>query len=131
MNFRIDYGAVLLFGFAVLGCSEATNPPFRASSQPAAIAVFNAAGAPIVEFSVPDMMCEEGCATTVRDILSHHPGVKDVRVDFEAKKATVAIEEDDFDPQQAIAALIDKGFDHSILVTDVAAKPQAAGEAAD
>jgi copper chaperone CopZ len=78
--------------------------------------VFNVASAPIVEFNVPDMMCEEGCAATVTEILSGQPGVTDVRVNFEAKKATVAIEEGRFNQQQALAALIDKGFDNSALV---------------
>jgi copper chaperone CopZ len=68
-----------------------------------------------VEFAVPDMMCEEGCAATVTEILSRQPGVTDVRVEFEAKKATVAIEEGRFDPQLALAALVDKGFENSTL----------------
>ena len=76
---------------------------------------FNAAGAPTVEFNLPDMMCEDGCAWTVKDILSKQPGANEVRVDFEAKTATVAIEERKFDSQLALAELVDKGFDNSTL----------------
>ena len=41
------------------------------------------------------MMCEEGCAATVKDILENQPGVQDVRVNFDAKTATVAVDEDE------------------------------------
>jgi copper chaperone CopZ len=79
-------------------------------------AVLNAAHGPSVEFSLPDMMCEDGCAQAVEEILAGQPGAKEVRVDFEGKTATVAIEAGVFDSQQALAALIDKGFDNSKLV---------------
>ena len=81
-------------------------------------AAFNPTGAPTVEFTVPDMMCEEGCAAAVKEILSEQPGAKDVRVDFEAKLATVAIEMDKFDSKLAIAELVDKGFANSQLKTN-------------
>jgi copper chaperone CopZ len=84
----------------------------RESTTPIA---FAAAGAPTVEFNLPDMMCEDGCAWTVKDILSKQPGAKHVRVDFEAKTATVAVEEGKFDSQLAIAELVDKGFGNSQL----------------
>jgi copper chaperone CopZ len=91
--------------------------------------VFNPAGAPIVQFSVPDMMCPESCAVKTKEILSKVPGAKDVIVDFETKTATVAIDEAKFDADVAIAALVDHGFDHSALKGDAAdapAKPHAA-----
>jgi copper chaperone CopZ len=86
---------------------------------------FNAAGAPTVEFNLPDMMCEDGCAWTVNDILSKQPGAKDVHVDFEAKTATVAIETGTFDSQSALAELVDKGFDNSALKSQ---EPEASAE---
>lgn len=103
---------------ALVGCTQTDI------STPVA---FDATSTPSVAFSLPDMMCEEGCAATVKEILSRQPGVKEVQVDFDAKKATVAIEEGRFDAQQAIAALVDKGFDHSALVNDgTVVKPQSA-----
>ena len=89
-------------------------------------AVFNVAGAPTVEFSVPDMMCPEGCGEATKAILSEQPGAKEVLVDFDAKTATVAIEDGKFDAAQALAALVDHGFDHSTLKDEAGAKPQAA-----
>jgi copper chaperone CopZ len=78
-------------------------------------ASFNTAGAPTVEFSVPDMMCPEGCGVKVKEILSEQPGAKEVLVDFNSKTATVAIDEGKFDSQQAIAALVDHSFNNSAL----------------
>jgi copper chaperone CopZ len=100
---------------ALVGCvqSEPSTPLVTAATNPA----FDAARAPTVEFSVPDMMCEDGCAQVVAGILERQPGVKEVRVDFQGKTATVGIDEKAFDSQQALAALIDKGFDHSKLAT--------------
>jgi len=92
---------------------------------------FNAAGAPTVEFAVPDMMCEDGCVPAVKKILAQQPGAQDVAVDFEGKTATVAIDEGAFSADLAIAELVDRGFDHSRLVGDEpTAAPQSA-EAAD
>jgi copper chaperone CopZ len=89
------------------------------SSTPAA---FNAARAPTVEFALPDMMCEDGCAQAVADILERQPGVTEVKVHFEEKTATVAIDEGSFDSQQALAALVDKGFENSTLNSDIEVK---------
>lgn len=80
-----------------------------------AAAEFNPTGAPTVAFSVPDMMCEEGCAAAVKEILAEQPGTKDVFVDFEAKTATVAIDGEEFDSKLAVAELVDKGFMNSTL----------------
>jgi hypothetical protein len=38
-----------------------------------------------------------------------------VIVDFDSKTATVAVEEGKFDSKQAIAALVDHGFEHAAL----------------
>jgi copper chaperone CopZ len=99
-----------------LALAELTSKGFNLKF--ATEAEFNPTGAPTVEFTVPDMMCEEGCAAAVKEILSKQRGAKDVRVDFEAKTATVAIEEGKFDSQLAIAELVDKGFDKSQLKGD-------------
>lgn len=105
MNSRLVGSIVLTMPILFWGCSESID----------------GSGSTIVRISVPDMMCEEGCAATVKGILSKQPGAKDVVVDFDAKLATVAVEEGTFDAQQALAALIDKGFDHSKLAAEGAA----------
>jgi len=99
------------------GCSEHSKPVAHTEKQLVATpTVFNAAGAPTVEFNVPDMMCAEGCGLKVKEILSAQPGAKEVLVNFDAKKATVAIGDDDkFDSHTALAALVDHQFNNSSL----------------
>jgi copper chaperone CopZ len=107
---------VVIAAAAVVGCAEQSNEPPQ----------FNLTGAPTVEFSVPDMMCPEGCGVEVKEILAKQPGAKDVLIDFEHKTAIVAVEKDRFDPDAAIAALADQMFPNSKLKGDSLAKPQAA-----
>lgn len=105
----------MLVGVLVIaGCNRqaAISPGATESTTQVA---FNLAGAPTVEFSVPDMMCAESCAVKTKEILSEQPGAKEVVVDFDSKTATVAIDEGAFDADAAIAALVDHGFDHSSL----------------
>lgn len=111
----------LVMGAAVLacgagGCNSATEstPP---QSVQATAAVFNVAGAPTVEFSVPDMMCADSCVPQVRKILAAQPGVKDVKVELATKTATVAVDKDKFDPSAAVAALVDVQFKKTALMT--------------
>lgn len=99
----------------LVGCSNKAIESTGTASKTVTPVAFNTAGAPTVEFSVPDMMCPEGCGVKTKEILSKQPGAKEVVVDFDAKTATVAIEEGTFDPQQAVAALVDHGFGQSQL----------------
>jgi copper chaperone CopZ len=101
---------------ALSGCAQRGGE--STASVPATAVAFNVDGAPTVEFNVPDMMCPTSCVAKTREILSQQPGAKDVLVDFETKTAIVAVEAGKFDADQAIAALVDHGFDHSTLKTD-------------
>lgn len=69
------------------------------------------------------MMCAEGCGAKVHEILTEQPGANSVRVDFESKAASVEGEPGVFDPQAAIDALVDHGFDNSTIVANPAAAP--------
>lgn len=77
-----------------------------------------------VAFSVPDMMCEVSCAPKVREILAAQPGVKDVQVELETKTATVTVDEEKFDADAAIAALVDVQFVNTTLAATPKAPPQ-------
>ena len=111
--------ALLLFA----GCKEAeekagdTADESSAEQVAATPAAFNVEGAPTVEFSVPDMMCEFSCAPKVREVLAAQPGVKDVQVELDAKRATVAVDEEKFDADAAIAALVDVQFVNTKLAS--------------
>jgi copper chaperone CopZ len=121
MTRSIPLIAVLVFA---TGCSQKTEQSGVNRSMTSVS--FNTAGAPTVEFSLPDMMCEDGCAVAVKDILEKQPGVQDVRVDFEAKTATVAIDDASFSSERTLAELVDKGFDNSQLKNDATASDEGA-----
>jgi copper chaperone CopZ len=127
----------------LMGCSKsATEEAGLSNSEAAAMvaeetkttpAVFNVEGAPTVTFSVPDMMCEQSCVPTVRETLAAQPGAKEVKVELETKTATVAVDQEKFDPQAAVTALVDLQFTETKLVTTDTAKtadgnsPESAG----
>ena len=121
MSLRLYCPAILILSIALSGCTQATNEATGISTESATPVVFNVSGAPTVEFSVPDMMCEASCAVKVREILSQQAGVKDVKVDFEHKLAVVAVDQDTFDADEAIAQLVDHQFTNS----SVMASPEA------
>ena len=122
----------------IAGCKEAADkagePAVESSEQVTATpAAFNVAGAPTVEFSVPDMMCEFSCAPKVREVLAAQEGVQDVQVDLEGKRATVAVDEAKFDADAAIAALVDVQFVNTKLASapEDAAASESASSATD
>jgi copper chaperone CopZ len=96
------------------GCSQSSQQTGDISKSTTPVS-FNAANAPTVEFSVPDMMCPEGCGAKVKEILAGQPGAKDVLVDFPAKTAKIAVDKDKFDAKKAVAALKDYQFKNSAL----------------
>jgi copper chaperone CopZ len=115
--------------FLAAGCSQSAEDPLLnvVVEEPAAEATpaaFNVEGAPTVAFSVPDMMCEHSCVPTVRETLANQPGVKDVKVDLEAKTATVAIDKEEFDADKAIADLKDRMFTNTQLVGETSESAQ-------
>jgi copper chaperone CopZ len=116
----------IFLGVAVMclvGCSEQAKqaPVASTAIKPAS---FNTEGAPTVEFTVPDMMCPEGCGEKVKEILSEQPGAKDVLVEFETKTVKVAVDKDKFDSKKAVAALVDHQFSHAALKDlDAAGQP--------
>lgn len=99
---------------ALGGCGSSDQPAVIESTA----AAFNSSGAPTVEFSVPDMMCEVSCCPTVRKTLAAQPGVKDVKVELATKTATVAVDKDKFDANAAIAALVDLQFKNTTLKSE-------------
>ena len=105
----------------VAGCQSevSTSSNGSVSSTPAVTeATFNEEGAPTVAISVPEMMCEKSCVVQVKKALTEQPGVKEVMVNFEEKLATVAVNQEVFDPQAAIATLVDYQFTSSKVVEE-------------
>jgi copper chaperone CopZ len=106
----------IIFVALLSGCSDSNVATTDAAKTEAKTVAFNAANAPTVQFEVPDMMCEEGCAATVKEVLKAQLGAVDVKVEFDKKLATVAVDEKQFDKDAAVAALLDKQFPNSKLV---------------
>ncbi len=77
---------------------------------------FNIDGAPTAKLEVPDMMCQYSCAAKVKEVLTAQTGVKDVKIDFESKIATVAVDSAAFDGEAAVAALVDYQFSNTKLI---------------
>jgi len=99
-----------------LGCQDELAPaPEASTTVEATPAHFNLAGAPTVTFEVPDMMCQYSCVAAVKTALTAQPGVKEVQVDFEAKQATVVVDQAVFDGEAALASLVDYQFTNSKL----------------
>lgn len=98
------------------GCGSATTTRSASESTPV---VFNAVGAPVVEFEAPAMHCES-CAATVVAALREKPGVVDVKADSGTGIVSVAVEEAAFTPDTAIAAIADAGFGEATLVEEAA-----------
>src|SRR4051794_29050565 len=109
---------LMMFGLTLVlvsGCSQQSAEQSGIAPAVVTPVAFNSGSAPTVQFTVPDMMCPEGCGAKVKEILSQQPGAKDVLVDFDSKTATVAVDKDKFDSKQAIAALVDHQFSHAAL----------------
>lgn len=117
------YATLAAFAVLVAGCQSELSTTPEASTATVTPAAFNVEGAPTVSFSVPDMMCEFSCVEQVKKALSSEPGVKDVKVDFEAKQATVAVDREKFDAEAAIATLVDYQFTNSQLLPDSDEQP--------
>ena len=105
---------------AAVGCGGTpSSVTTSGTSELATSVVFNADGAPVVEFEAPDMECE-ACAATIVEALRKKPGVRDAKADPESKIVTVAIKQDSFEPQTVIAAIEDAGYGEATLVEEVA-----------
>jgi copper chaperone CopZ len=136
---RAGMSLVLIGLFGCNQSQQSTTSVVKTEEQPAAVTqtAFNTEGAPTVEFSVPDMVCEFSCVPTVRETLAKQPGVKDVKVVLDTHTATVAVDKEKFDADKAIAALVDLQFTNTKLAgaaspaADAApGEPSAAGETA-
>lgn len=92
----------LLLLVTIVGCTSKENAaPTSTDVQPVS---FNVEGRPTIEIDVPGLHCEN-CSATACNLLAEVPGVVDVKADPETKKATLAIDEAEFDSEAARAAL--------------------------
>jgi len=100
----------------VVGCQTESVPTTETAIEAKPV-TFNTEGAPTAELRVPNMYCQRACVAKVKEILTSQQGVKEVKIDFDAKTATVAISEGVFDGEAALAALVDHQFSNSKLIS--------------
>ncbi|NOY30207.1 MAG: heavy-metal-associated domain-containing protein [Planctomycetes bacterium] len=97
-----------------IGCQGEQAPtPDTSATVSATPVTFNTGGAPTVTFEVPDMMCQYSCVDAVKTALASQPGVREVRIDFEARQATVVVDQATFNGEAAVASLVDYQFTNS------------------
>jgi len=108
-------------GMVATGCQGELAPAPESTSMESSTTVevtpasFNVEGAPTVTFDVPDMMCQYSCVDAVKKSLKSQPGVKEVRVDFTTRQATVVVDQATFNGEAAVASLVDYQFTNSKL----------------
>jgi copper chaperone CopZ len=69
----------------------------------------------LVKIEVPGMTCSHGCPPAVKSALAECSGVNQVDVCFDSKTATIAVDKENFDVDQAIAKLGEFGFKDSAM----------------
>lgn len=98
--------SVALFLFAILVLANGCRQPDAATAT---------ADYQEVTIEVSNMACAEGCAPRAKEALTSLPWAKDVKVDFETKKATFKAEAARYDEDAIIKVLTDEGFEGKIL----------------
>ena len=107
---------IALAGLLLLGCQQSdqsgsgTADTSSGNDESTTLVAFNPDGAPTREFTVDGMHCQYACVDKVKTVMKEQPGVKDVKVDFENKLVTVAVDDAVFQDQQAVASLEDHQF---------------------
>lgn len=93
---------LLLVGFLALGCKKENNSEVTEIEPTKTENVIPAnAKLETASLSIEGMTCEVGCAKTIESKLSSTPGVKEAKVDFEEKLATITFDVN----QQNVASL--------------------------
>ena len=116
-----SFAIVAACGLLATGCQGELAPAPESTSVESSSTVevthtsFNVEGAPTVTFDVPDMMCQYSCVDAVKKSLTSQPGVKEVKVDFAARQATVVVDQATFNGEAAVASLVDYQFTNSKL----------------
>ncbi len=105
---------IATLGLLITGCQgKHASTPESSPAVEVTPTAFNPEGGPTVTFEVPDMMCEYSCVDAVKTALGKQPGVKQVKVDFETRQATVVVDQTTFNGEAAVAILVDYQFTNS------------------
>ena len=94
MNFTKSLFVLAVAGITFTGCKkeEKTTETTAATEAPAPKKEIAAANLQTATFEIEGMTCAMGCAATIEKKLAETEGVKEAKVDFETKTATVAFD---------------------------------------
>ena len=103
---RLPRLALTLCGILLLiaGCKQESDQQVDTSS-----------GFKEVTLEISGMSCPTGCAPRAQEALASLPWVKDVKVNFERKQATLSAEVARLDEAALLKALADEGFEGKIV----------------
>ena len=107
--------SVAVLGLAALvGCNEECPSKGKTEMKSESASTGEVTGTPVV-LSVKEMMCQEGCAKRVEEILAKAPGVKKATVQFEEKQAHLVVDPSAFDADKAVAELKTAGYPTEVV----------------
>ena len=92
----------LTFVALLAGCQSQNATPSESEFQEVTVEVLG-------------MACSEGCAPRAKEAIESIPWTKNVKVNFEAKKATLKAEKSRYDEKALVKALQDAEFEAKIL----------------
>lgn len=107
--------AMAVIGLATLvGCNEECPSKGKTEMKSESASAADVTGTPVV-LSVKEMMCQEGCAKRVEEILAKAPGVKKATVQFDEKQAHLVVDPSAFDADKAVAELKTAGYPTEVV----------------
>jgi copper chaperone CopZ len=98
----------------LVGCNEECPTKGKPEMKPESTTSAAVSGTPVT-LAVKEMMCAEGCAKRVEEILASSPGVKSATVDFAGKQANLVVESSTFDSARAVADLKSAGYPAEVV----------------
>ena len=114
-----------LFGLTVVatlffGCKDTASKPKAENTDSTTTKEIAIAAKPEkVSFKIDGMMCPDGCAKMIQKKLADTKGVQEVKVDFEAKTATVNFDLDQLSSAAIVKAVETAGDGKTYKVSDV------------
>lgn len=118
MKFSKSLLGLAISAILFIGCKDTASKPTEdkkeiATNKQVAVKPQTAS------FSIDGMVCTEGCAKMIEKKLAAMPGVQEVKVDFEAKKATVNFDLDKLSSKDLVKAVETAGDGKTYKVSDV------------
>ena len=114
-----------IFGLVVVatlffGCKDTASKPTAKNVEATTTKEIAIAAKPEkVSFKIDGMMCPDGCAKMIQKKLADTKGVQEVKVDFEAKTATVNFDLDQLSAAAIVKAVETAGDGKTYKVSDV------------